>query len=116
MNKPIDAKTLTVSAYQSVNPFDGKTAKTFEELTDAQLEAKIAQLGEQAQTDSAARAYAEGALQSARRDRLAMQRELVALKAPRGESAEPVETAIEPEADAGQGAEESDGVVVRIAS
>jgi succinate-semialdehyde dehydrogenase/glutarate-semialdehyde dehydrogenase len=42
MNKPIDAKTLTVSAYQSVNPFDGKTAKTFEELTDAQLEAKIA--------------------------------------------------------------------------
>jgi succinate-semialdehyde dehydrogenase/glutarate-semialdehyde dehydrogenase len=42
MNKPIDAKTLTVSAYQSVNPFNGKTAKTFEELTDAQLEAKIA--------------------------------------------------------------------------
>jgi succinate-semialdehyde dehydrogenase/glutarate-semialdehyde dehydrogenase len=28
--------------YQSVNPFDGKTAKTFEPLTDAELEAKIA--------------------------------------------------------------------------
>jgi succinate-semialdehyde dehydrogenase/glutarate-semialdehyde dehydrogenase len=29
-------------AYQSVNPFDGKTLKTFEELTDAQLETKLA--------------------------------------------------------------------------
>ena len=29
-------------AYQSVNPYDGKTLKTFKELTDKQLEAKIA--------------------------------------------------------------------------
>lgn len=28
--------------YQSVNPYDGKTLKTFEELTDKQLEAAIA--------------------------------------------------------------------------
>ena len=60
-----------------------------------QLEAKISQLGEQAQTDSAARAYAEGALQSARRDRLAMQRELVSLKAPRADAVELAEAAAE---------------------
>ena len=29
-------------AYESVNPNDGKTVKTFPELTDAQLETKIA--------------------------------------------------------------------------
>ena len=29
-------------AYESVNPYDGKTVKTFPELTDEQLEAKIA--------------------------------------------------------------------------
>ena len=29
-------------AYESVNPFDGKSVKKFDELTDAQLEAKIA--------------------------------------------------------------------------
>jgi succinate-semialdehyde dehydrogenase/glutarate-semialdehyde dehydrogenase len=28
--------------YESVNPFDGKSFKTFVETTDAQLEAKIA--------------------------------------------------------------------------
>lgn len=28
--------------YQSINPFDGKTVKTFEQLTDAQLEAALA--------------------------------------------------------------------------
>ena len=28
--------------YQSVNPYDGKTLKTFEELTDKQLETAIA--------------------------------------------------------------------------
>ena len=28
--------------YQSVNPFDGKVVKTFDELTDAQLETKLA--------------------------------------------------------------------------
>ena len=28
-------------SYQSVNPFDGKTVTTFEELTDAQLGATI---------------------------------------------------------------------------
>jgi succinate-semialdehyde dehydrogenase/glutarate-semialdehyde dehydrogenase len=30
------------SEYESVNPFDGKSFKTFVETTDAQLEAKIA--------------------------------------------------------------------------
>jgi len=29
-------------AYESVNPNDGKTVKTFHELTDAQLETKLA--------------------------------------------------------------------------
>jgi succinate-semialdehyde dehydrogenase/glutarate-semialdehyde dehydrogenase len=29
-------------SYESINPFDGKTVKTFKELTDEQLEAKIA--------------------------------------------------------------------------
>jgi len=29
-------------AYQSINPFDGKILKTFEELSDAQLETKLA--------------------------------------------------------------------------
>ena len=28
--------------YQSVNPYDGKTLKTFKELTDKEFEAKIA--------------------------------------------------------------------------
>jgi succinate-semialdehyde dehydrogenase/glutarate-semialdehyde dehydrogenase len=32
---------LKAKAYQSVNPFDGKTVKTFEELTDPQLETAI---------------------------------------------------------------------------
>ena len=34
-------RTATAKAYQSVNPYDGKTVKTFEELTDAQLETAI---------------------------------------------------------------------------
>jgi len=42
MNKPISEKTLKLAGYQSVNPFDGKTLKTFEELTNAQVDAKIA--------------------------------------------------------------------------
>jgi succinate-semialdehyde dehydrogenase/glutarate-semialdehyde dehydrogenase len=29
-------------AYESINPYDGKTVKTFPELTDEQLEKKIA--------------------------------------------------------------------------
>ena len=29
-------------AYESINPYDGKTVKKFHELTDAQLETKIA--------------------------------------------------------------------------
>jgi succinate-semialdehyde dehydrogenase/glutarate-semialdehyde dehydrogenase len=29
-------------AYQSINPFNGKTVQTFETVTDPQLEAKIA--------------------------------------------------------------------------
>ena len=29
-------------AYQSVNPADGKTVKKFDEITDKQLESKIA--------------------------------------------------------------------------
>ena len=33
---------LKAKAYQSVNPADGKTCKTFETLTDAQLETAIA--------------------------------------------------------------------------
>ena len=32
---------LKAKAYQSVNPYDGKTFKTFDELTDAQLETAI---------------------------------------------------------------------------
>ena len=42
MNKPINEKTLKLAGYQSVNPFDGKTERVFEDLTDAQVEAKIA--------------------------------------------------------------------------
>src|SRR3984957_9202375 len=42
MNKPINEKTLKLAGYQSVNPFDGKTLKIFEELTNAQVDAKIA--------------------------------------------------------------------------
>ena len=42
MNKPISEKTLKLAGYQSVNPFDGKTLKTFEELTNVQVDAKIA--------------------------------------------------------------------------
>src|SRR6202034_4342470 len=34
------AKTKA-KAYQSVNPYDGKTSKTFDELTDANLETAI---------------------------------------------------------------------------
>ncbi len=33
-------------AYESINPFDGKTVKTFTDLTDAELEAKIATAAE----------------------------------------------------------------------
>jgi succinate-semialdehyde dehydrogenase / glutarate-semialdehyde dehydrogenase len=36
------AKPKPAVAYQSVNPYDGKVLKTFEELTDAQLETAIA--------------------------------------------------------------------------
>jgi len=32
----------SIMAYASVNPFDNKLVRTFEELTDKQLEAKIA--------------------------------------------------------------------------
>jgi succinate-semialdehyde dehydrogenase/glutarate-semialdehyde dehydrogenase len=35
------AKKAAPSAYQSVNPYSGKTLKTFDELTDAQLETAI---------------------------------------------------------------------------
>jgi succinate-semialdehyde dehydrogenase/glutarate-semialdehyde dehydrogenase len=42
MNKPIDTKSLRAAEYATVNPFDGKTLKTFEALTDAQLETKLA--------------------------------------------------------------------------
>ena len=33
-------------AYQSINPFDGKTVKTFTDVTDAELEAKLASAAE----------------------------------------------------------------------
>ena len=85
------------------------------QLQRAQFEAKLAQLGEQAQSESAARAYAEGALQSARRERLSMQRELVARRGgrlPEGEAWEPAADA-QATSDAPQGAE---SVMVRIAS
>jgi succinate-semialdehyde dehydrogenase/glutarate-semialdehyde dehydrogenase len=36
------AAKAKVKAYQSVNPYDGKTSKTFDELTDANLETAIA--------------------------------------------------------------------------
>jgi succinate-semialdehyde dehydrogenase/glutarate-semialdehyde dehydrogenase len=42
MNKPIDTKTLIGAEYETVNPFNGKTLKTFQTLTDAQLETKLA--------------------------------------------------------------------------
>jgi hypothetical protein len=81
----------------------------------SQLEAKLAQLGEQAQSESAARAYAEGALQSARRERLNMQRELVARKtAKAGEGEAPENAGEQPAAQASE--PEADNVVVRIAS
>jgi succinate-semialdehyde dehydrogenase/glutarate-semialdehyde dehydrogenase len=43
-SKPHDSKPKTEKppAYQSVNPFNGKVEKTFETLTDQQLEAKLA--------------------------------------------------------------------------
>jgi len=41
MNKPVDSKTLK-TGYQSISPFDGTTHKVFEDLTDGELEAKIA--------------------------------------------------------------------------
>jgi len=42
MNKPLDGRALKGFEYQSVNPFDGKTLKTFDALTDPQLETRIA--------------------------------------------------------------------------
>jgi hypothetical protein len=32
-------------AYESINPYDGKTVKTFDELTDTQFETKMAIAG-----------------------------------------------------------------------
>ncbi len=76
-----------------------------------QLEAKAAQLSEQLEAEGAARAFAEGALQSARKDRLALQRELVSLKD--GKFAAPSEASqaefIQPEPD-----EQPTGNVMRI--
>ena len=81
----------------------------------AQLEARVAQLGEQAQTESAARAYAEGALQSARRDRLNMQREIVGLKSARGEPTEGAASAADSPVMAVEAPAEEEAVVMRIA-
>ena len=39
---PIASKAKTVPAYQSVNPYDGKVLKSFETLSDKQLEEKLA--------------------------------------------------------------------------
>jgi succinate-semialdehyde dehydrogenase/glutarate-semialdehyde dehydrogenase len=40
-SRPSIAKAKKTAAYQSVNPYDGKTLKTFDELTAAQLETAI---------------------------------------------------------------------------
>ena len=42
LKTPTPKSKLKAKAYQSVNPSDGKTLKTFEKLTDAQLEMAIA--------------------------------------------------------------------------
>jgi len=42
LKTPTPKSKLKAKAYQSVNPSDGKTLKTFEKLTDAQLETAIA--------------------------------------------------------------------------
>ncbi len=39
---PTASKSKTIPAYQSVNPYTGKTVKIFETLTDNQLEEKLA--------------------------------------------------------------------------
>jgi chromosome segregation ATPase len=57
----------------------GELTKSFN-AQRAQLESKAAQLSEQLEAEGAARAFAVGALQSARRDRLSLQSELIALK------------------------------------
>ncbi len=41
-SRPPAKKAKPAPAYQSVNPYDGKVVKTFETLTDKQLEAKLA--------------------------------------------------------------------------
>jgi succinate-semialdehyde dehydrogenase/glutarate-semialdehyde dehydrogenase len=41
-SRPSIAKSKNAAAYQSVNPYDGKVAKTFETLTDDHLEVKLA--------------------------------------------------------------------------
>jgi chromosome segregation ATPase len=57
----------------------GELTKSFN-AQRGQLESKAAQLSEQLEAEGAARAFAVGALQSARRDRLSLQSELIALK------------------------------------
>jgi len=42
MNKILDKNAIKAVEYETVNPFDGKSVKTFETLTDAQLETKLA--------------------------------------------------------------------------
>jgi succinate-semialdehyde dehydrogenase/glutarate-semialdehyde dehydrogenase len=42
MNKPIDEKSLKLAGYQSVNPFDGKMIKDFDDINAAEYETKLA--------------------------------------------------------------------------
>jgi succinate-semialdehyde dehydrogenase/glutarate-semialdehyde dehydrogenase len=42
MNKHVDAGAIKAAEYETVNPFNGRTLKTFETITDAQLETKLA--------------------------------------------------------------------------
>jgi len=72
----------------------GELTKSFN-LQRAQIEAKANQLSEQLEAEGAARAFAEGALQSARRDRMALQRELVGLKDGKPSSSEESAPAVE---------------------
>lgn len=72
----------------------GELTKSFN-LQRAQIEAKANQLSEQLEAEGAARAFAEGALQSARRDRMALQRELVSLKDGKPSAAEGSAPALE---------------------
>jgi succinate-semialdehyde dehydrogenase/glutarate-semialdehyde dehydrogenase len=73
MNKPLDGRALKGFEYQSVNPFDGKTLKTFDALTDPQLETRIAAAAVCYQTWRT-KTYAERAVIIARASKLMHER------------------------------------------